>query len=94
MYHKQILKLQAFEKQKLNITAALHLEQIRKQDHCLGLENNPNDADNHKMNGEDRILRLMNEGIISLKQQVSQCIENINDLLDELRCNIIDEEDE
>ena len=75
-YHKMILQLQLHEKEKLNVTAALHLEQIRKQDHLLSTGQDENEA-----GGTDRILSLLNDGILSSKRKVAQCIENINEIL-------------
>jgi len=78
-----ILQLQLHEKEKLNVTAALHLEQIRKNDYLLNIGVDENDG----------TLRLLNEGIKSLKSKMSICIENINDLIDELKCEMMEEED-
>jgi len=88
IFHKVILQLQSYEKEKLNITAALHLEQIRKHSHLLSLGYDENESTKN-----DRILKLLNDGIVSLKRKITTCIENINDLIDELRCEIMDEED-
>jgi len=43
---------------------------------------------------DDKILSMFNKGILSLKKQVSVCVENINEVLDDLRCELIDMEDE
>lgn len=86
IYHEMILQLQSHEKEKLNITAALHLEEMRKHSLLLNLGCDENDSMN-----EDGTLKLLNDGIVSLKSRITTCIEKINDLIDELRCEMMDE---
>ena len=77
---KLIVQLQSFEKEKLQLTAASHLERIRQQNQ-QGTE------------GEDaRITKLLNDGVISLQQKIATCVENINEVLDEIRCSLLEEE--
>jgi hypothetical protein len=76
-----IAQLQSKEKQKLNFTAALHLEKIRERNQTEpGAE-------------PDRIAALLREGVASLQNQIKTCIEGINEVLDELRCILLEEED-
>lgn len=68
---KIIRQLQSLEKEKLNTTAALHLEQLREK--------------NENINGNQSILDLLQEGIKSLQIKLGNIIPSINDLLEELR---------
>ena len=72
--------LQEYECEKLNVTAALHLEQLRAHDEA-----------NIQANGDHRITALLHEGISSMNQAVNTCIEKINEVLDELRLVIADD---
>jgi len=66
-------QLQQQEKEKLQLTAAHHLERLR-----AGTEG-------------ERIDPLLQEGVQSLQQKLGTCIENINEILDELRCEMMEE---
>mmetsp|Transcript_33621 Transcript_33621/g.41181 ORF Transcript_33621/g.41181 Transcript_33621/m.41181 type:complete len:313 (-) Transcript_33621:318-1256(-) len=78
---KLVMELQRHEKEKLNVTAALHLERLRERNNELGMG-----ADNEGDDGgNDRIGRLLKEGIVSLKRKIGDCIESINEVLEELR---------
>mmetsp|Transcript_16400 Transcript_16400/g.24176 ORF Transcript_16400/g.24176 Transcript_16400/m.24176 type:complete len:242 (+) Transcript_16400:107-832(+) len=66
---KMIELLQRQEQEKLNLTAALHLEQIRIGD---------NDSADH----------LLRDGVSTLRQKNADCVEAINDILDEIRFEI------
>jgi hypothetical protein len=79
-----IRQLQSHEQEKLHLTAAHHLERIRQQQHN---QQQPSSVD-------PRIANLLDEGVASLQQQIATCIESINDVLDELRCAILEEEEE
>ena len=68
---KIIRQLQSLEKEKLNTTAALHLEQIREK--------------NETMNQNQAISDLLQDGIKSLRMKLGNIIPNINDVLEELR---------
>ena len=75
-----IQQLQNFEKEKLQLTAASHLERIRQRNQ-------------QQLEGEDpRITKLLKDGVASLQQKITTCIENINEVLDELRCALLEEE--
>lgn len=66
-------KLQTLEKTKLDLTAALHLEKIREQ---TGLVDD---------GGLGTVTKLLQEGVHTLEKKVTQRVEEINDVLEELR---------
>jgi len=80
-YHRKdlvemVTMLQQKEQEKLNVTAALHLERIR----ASGAE------------GEENVtMHLLQDGISALQQNNANCVEAINEVLDELRFAIADE---
>jgi hypothetical protein len=78
-----IQELQKLEKEKLSLTAALHLEKIRERNEFLRLattnEQEQEESDSH------RILQLLRQGVNTLQQQIVDCVEKINDVLEELR---------
>jgi hypothetical protein len=71
-------KLQKEEREKLNVTAALHLERIRER---------------NVAGGDERVSRLLQEGVASLKQKVATCIDAINDVLEEIRYALAEEDE-
>lgn len=73
---KLIRTLQRHEKEKLNFTAALHLERLRQQNHDL-VENDNDDG--------SKTMTLLREGVADLKMKLRDCVECINDVLEELR---------
>jgi hypothetical protein len=75
-------QLQSNEKEKLHLTAACHLERIRQHNHELVA----GDSD-------PRVENLLKEGVVSLKQKIAACIENINEVLDEIRMALLEEEE-
>ena len=87
--HKQLLtQLQKHEKEKLNLTAAYHLERIRQQ-------NNENEIGQVK---DVRIAKLLDQGVQSLQQKLNACVEEINEVVEEIRYAMLelqqDEEEE
>ena len=72
-----IKQLQGMEKDKLNLTAALHLEKIRERNERL--DRNEEDGD------DDRVLTLLRQGAKDLESKIGACVEQINDVLEELR---------
>jgi hypothetical protein len=84
-----IVRLQRHEKEKLHLTAAHHLERIRAQ-------NNQNQQQQQSSSSSDnRVGQLLQEGVQTLQQKIHDCVEQINEVLDELRCSIMEmEEDE
>jgi DNA repair REX1-B len=61
------------EKQKLSLTAALHLERICEQNQMM-----------NTTEGDAQVTKLLNEGVTTIRQRVSKCVEGINDALEEL----------
>jgi hypothetical protein len=80
-----IRQLQSHEQEKLHLTAAHHLERVRQQQHN---HQQPHDQ------VDPRIAHLLDEGVASLSQKIAVCIECINEVLDELRCEMMEEEEE
>jgi len=78
-----IQKLQELEKQKLTITAALHMESIRKCNETLSLQ--------HDCGKNPAVSNLLHDGVVSLKSKVAQSVGNINEVLEELRCIVAEE---
>ena len=76
-------QLQKHECEKLNFTAALHLERLRLNNSELGVGN---DAD-------ERAAKLLKESIQTLEGKISLTVQSINESIDELRCIAIDEEE-
>jgi hypothetical protein len=72
-----IKKLQIFEKEKLNLTAAWHLEKIREKNESAG-------------GGDKKVFQLLKEGADNLKAKIEDCVEHINEILDEIRCIAVD----
>ena len=78
---KDIASLQQHEREKLQITAALHLEQMRA-------------AQEEQSGGSDkRATRLLTQGVIDLKDRLAACVETINEDLEEIRYAMMDEEE-
>lgn len=87
--------LQRHEKEKLQLTAALHLERLRLSclSHPQGGDDHEGDDDDSNNNNDDRrTLDLVEQGVRYLSQKLTSCIENINDSIDEIRCTVMDEE--
>lgn len=77
-----ISQLQKHESEKLNLTAALHLERLRLKNSELGVGTDDS--------GENT-LRLLKGGIQSLESKIATAVESINEVLEELRCIAADE---
>lgn len=85
-----VTRLQAGEKEKLNLTAALHLEQIRAN------SQKQMDEQQEKMGGEGpavdtRIALLLEESVETLKEKIAATVEEINETLEELRFALMEE---
>lgn len=74
-------QLQKEERDKLNVTAALHLERIRERNLKM------------KVDGDEGVSRLLQEGATSLKRKVATCIDAINDVLEEIRYALAEEDE-
>ena len=86
-YMDWIQQLQHLEKEKLQLTAALHLEKIRERNQQEEVRQNDNE-------GEQRVLHLLREGIAGLESKVVKCMESINDVLEDFRCALLEEMEE
>ncbi|KAL3793107.1 hypothetical protein HJC23_005609 [Cyclotella cryptica] len=80
-----VTQLQKYEGEKLNLTAAIHLEKLRLKNSDLGLSFNGSD---------ERSARLLEKGIQNLEKNISTNIEAINEMIEELRCIAVDETQE
>ena len=80
-----LTNLQQYEKEKLNLTAALHLEQIRHRNENLNFKS--------QHTGDPRIGQLLQQGVQSLQHKVAACVENINETIEEIRYALLDEND-
>ena len=85
-----IIQLQKSESEKLNLTAALHLERLRLRNSELDVAVRGNDGDDE---GDDdgRTIQLLKDGIKSLQSNISKVVELINEAMDELRCIAVEE---
>ena len=83
---KLLTNLQSQEKEKLNLTAALHLERIRERNE------NMNTLESTSSHSDDRILKLLNQGVQSLTQKIDAIVGDINETLEELRYALLEEE--
>jgi len=75
-YIQWLCKLQQAEKQKLNFTAALHLEKIRRV------------TENEISLGSSSSNILLHQSVKSLQQKQRLCMEHINDILEEIRYSL------
>lgn len=74
---KLLTQLQKDEREKLNLTAALHLERIRER--------------NAQVQGDERTAQLLHDGVASLTNKLANCIDAINETLEEIRYTLADE---
>lgn len=72
-----IKQLQKYEKEKLNLTAAWHLEKIREKNES---------ADG----GDKKVFQLLKQGADNLEAKIEVCVEHINEVLDDIRCIAVD----
>lgn len=76
---KLLSQLQKDEREKLNLTAALHLERIRER-------NMEAQGD-----GDERVAGLLQDAIDSLRQKLAACVDAINETLEEIRFSLAEE---
>ena len=93
---KVITQLQKYEGEKLNMTAALHLEKLRLRnsevDKAISIGGNGNNGSGKEEEGhDDKTVQLLRDGIHTLEGKISKVIESINEVLEELRCIAMDE---
>lgn len=90
-YVKLITKLQSFEKSKLDYTTAYQLESIRLNH--MKIDDDDDDNDDSTQDEQCRKVRdLLQDGVKDLKKKIVKCMEDINDVLEEIRYGILDEE--
>ena len=82
-----ITQLQKSEGEKLNLTAALHLEKLRLRNSQLEL----GEGSDAFSSSDERTIKLLMDGIQSLERKISTAVEKINEDLEELRCIFADE---
>ena len=92
---KVITQLQKYEGEKLNMTAALHLEKLRLRnsevDKAISISGSNNDSGKEGEGHDDKTVQLLKDGIQTLEGKISKVIESINEVLEELRCIAVDE---
>lgn len=93
---KYIKDLQSSEREKLQLTAAYHLERIRANN-----LRQPNLSDNFGDKSDDdddeadmRELSLFNKGIADLRSLIQNCVSDINDTMEDLRCALVEQIEE
>jgi vacuolar-type H+-ATPase subunit I/STV1 len=94
-----IAQLQSKEQIKLNLTAALHLERIRHHNTTSQLEQEQRqhqDTTNIATPAVNNaaIASLMKQDVATLQKQIAVCVEEINEVLEELRCSTVDQAEE
>ena len=82
-----ITQLQKSEGEKLNLTAALHLEKLRLRNSQLEL----GEGSKAFSSSDERTIKLLKDGIQSLERKISTAVKKINEDLEELRCIFADE---
>ena len=93
---KLLKQLQSHEKEKLHLTAAHHLERIRQRNNDMQLQQQQPEGSQNDETGasqDDRISQLLREGVASLQVKINTCVESINEVIEEIRCAILEEED-
>ncbi|VEU42904.1 unnamed protein product [Pseudo-nitzschia multistriata] len=82
---ESINSLQSLEREKLQITAAYHLEQIRANNlkESKNLDDNDDTKDSHE-------LSLLNKGISDMRSRNETCRSNINGIIEDLRCTLVE----
>jgi len=83
---KWIRNLQNLERNGLNYTVALHLEQMRLENETKTTSTGSIEEATTTAIGSNTTVRLFQEGIVSLRRKIATCRDGINEILDELRC--------
>jgi hypothetical protein len=97
-----LAQLQSHEKEKLFLTAAHHLERIRQRNHEF---QQPDEVHQRQVQpvadqveatttADPRIAKLLSESVTSLQFKIATSVESINEILEELRCAMLEEEEE
>lgn len=77
---KLLTQLQKAEREKLNLTAALHLERIRERNMQVRVDE-----------GDERVAQLLQDGVATLRGKLATCIDSINETLEEIRYALAEE---
>jgi len=88
---KSIQQLQTLEKEKLHLTAAHHLERIRERNELMAQQERVQSEKDAV--ADTRIQKLLQQGVASLRQKIQKTIEAINEVLDDVRCALLEEEE-
>lgn len=101
---KHTIRLQGCECEKLNLTAALHLERLRLNDSQLSSSSSSSSGGRGSGGGgtsygeesdvDGVTARLLRGGITKLEDDLSIVVSKINDVLEEMRCIAADIDDE
>ena len=83
--------LQDSEKQKLQLTAAYHLEQIRANNLKKSNASGDNEEDGDAQGIDERELLLLQNGISDMRSKIGTCISDINSIIEDLRCTLVEE---
>eukprot|EP00571_Detonula_confervacea_P017375 CAMPEP_0172298832 /NCGR_PEP_ID=MMETSP1058-20130122/1304_1 /TAXON_ID=83371 /ORGANISM="Detonula confervacea, Strain CCMP 353" /LENGTH=279 /DNA_ID=CAMNT_0013008125 /DNA_START=15 /DNA_END=854 /DNA_ORIENTATION=+ len=86
-----ICQLQKTEGEKLNLTAALHLEKLRLRNSQLEVMVASSSSSSSDGAEDDRTVKLLKDGIQTLERKIKSVVESINEVLEELRCFAADE---
>lgn len=94
---KCITDLQESEREKLQLTAAYHLERIRannlrKPNTYEDIANNDGETD--KVESDLRVLSMLNQGIADLRSRIEICRSNISSIIEDLRCALVEQMEE
>ena len=92
-YVQWIQNLQSLEKEKLQYTAAIHLEKIRVRNQQAELQSTI-DGEGDATTNNNRVLGLLQQGVINLQNKIDQCVSDINIVLDDVRCALVEEMEE
>jgi DNA repair REX1-B len=101
-----LTRLQRAEQSKLQLTAALHLERMRSaaelqkqeaklHENSADREESPIDTSfDTELKHQDTVSKLLNESILSLRKRIALAIREINDVLEDLRYTIPEEDED
>ena len=86
--------LQESERQKLQLTAAYHLEQIRANNlkkSNASTNRGDDEEDGDEQGIDERELLLLQNGIADMRSKIGACISDINSIIEDLRCTLVEE---
>jgi len=83
-----VTQLQGHEKEKLQLTAAYHLERVRQSSHYQLVVDEEGGGGGTEE--EIRIQNLLQGGVKTLHRKICTCVEKINEVIDEIRMELVD----